>query len=118
MMMELLILKCPIRTKEIYSFSRRILLLRDQNLLLIIQQQNEKELFVEFKDEGIGIKKEHLKSIFEKFYRVPTGNVHDVKGFGLGLYYVKLIIEAHRGDISVKSTLGVGTSITIRLPFS
>ncbi len=86
--------------------------------LTISTWQNEKELFVEFKDEGIGIKKEHLKSIFEKFYRVPTGNVHDVKGFGLGLYYVKLIIEAHRGDISVKSTLGIGTSITIRLPFS
>lgn len=61
-------------------------------------------------DNGIGVEKEHLKFLFKKFYRVPTGNVHDVKGFGLGLNYVQIIIKAHGGKVFCKSELGVGST--------
>jgi two-component system phosphate regulon sensor histidine kinase PhoR len=79
---------------------------------------NSKEgICIEVKDNGIGIKKEDLNNIFDKFFRVHTGNRHDVKGFGLGLYYVKTIIEAHNGKVLVKSQVGKGTTFTVCLPF-
>lgn len=68
------------------------------------------------KDKGIGMTKEARKNIFDKFYRVHTGDVHDVKGFGLGLSYVKAIITAHKGQIDVKSELGKGSSFILVLP--
>lgn len=74
------------------------------------------EVVIRVTDNGIGIKKEDIRMIFDKFFRVSTGNVHDVKGFGLGLYYVKTIIESHGGRIHVKSQIGVGTTFTINLP--
>ena len=89
----------------------------DQPLDLYIRTWNEKErLCFSIRDTGQGIKKENVKKIFEKFYRVHTGNVHDVKGFGLGLAYVKKIINLHEGDIKCESELGKGTTFTIILP--
>ncbi len=71
-------------------------------------------LIAEIVDEGIGIPEESIPHIFERFYRVPTGNVHDVKGFGLGLHYVKEMVKAHNGKVEVKSKLGTGTTFTLK----
>jgi two-component system, OmpR family, phosphate regulon sensor histidine kinase PhoR len=67
-------------------------------------------------DQGIGIDKEHHKKVFQRFYRVPTGNIHNVKGFGLGLYYVKNIVQAHGWNIDLTSEEGINTSIIIDIP--
>ena len=89
----------------------------DQPIDIYIRTWNEKDrLCFSIRDTGLGIKKENVRKIFDKFYRVHTGNVHDVKGFGLGLAYVKKIITLHDGDIKCESELGKGTTFTISLP--
>jgi Signal transduction histidine kinase len=89
----------------------------DDDLVLNVKTWNESgKLLISIQDNGIGVKKENLKKIFDKFYRVHTGNRHDVKGFGLGLAYVKKIITDLKGTIRVESDLNVGTKFIIALP--
>ena len=78
-----------------------------------LSSSKNKKLDLSITDNGIGMQKEHLKHAFDKFYRVPTGNVHDVKGFGLGLFYVKKVCSAHHWKISLNSRPGVGTTVTL-----
>ena len=86
---------------------------------ITISSKNKKNgIEITVKDNGIGMTKDSLKNIFDKFYRVHTGNRHDVKGFGLGLSYVKALVTAHKGTISVESELNKGSSFKVFFPFN
>jgi two-component system phosphate regulon sensor histidine kinase PhoR len=76
------------------------------------------DLFIEISDKGIGIEKEYQHKVFRKFYRVPTGNLHDRKGFGIGLHYVKNIIKLHKGSIKLESSPGIGSTFFIKIPLA
>lgn len=85
-----------------------------ENLAINISTEtNDNMLTIRISDKGIGMTNDQLARIFEKFYRVPTGNVHDVKGFGLGLSYVKKMVELHGGQVAVQSKPGVGTTFEV-----
>jgi two-component system, OmpR family, phosphate regulon sensor histidine kinase PhoR len=84
----------------------------------ISTSNSDKGVFVVVADKGIGISSENHKHVFKKLFRVHTGNVHDVKGFGLGLFYVKTMVEAHGGFIRLNSEVGQGSSFEFFLPFN
>lgn len=88
---------------------------QDQLEIKITTHNTNKYMVIMIEDNGIGMSKETMKRVFEKFYRAHTGNVHNVKGFGLGMSYVKTVIDAHKGKIKVDSTLGKGTTFTIEM---
>jgi len=88
----------------------------DVPVIVVRTRDRNGSFLLEVRDNGIGIRKEDLRHVFERFYRVPTGNVHNVKGFGLGLHYVKQIAEAHQGHVDATSTPGRGSTFRLELP--
>ena len=106
-------------TNAIYNLIDNALKYRNSNRTLIVKVKTwnkGKLLYISVEDNGIGIKKSDLKLIFDRFYRATTGNRHDIKGFGLGLSYVKKIVAIHKGTISAESEFGIGTKFTITIP--
>jgi len=90
---------------------------KEDVLVKITTHSTKNNLVIRVEDNGIGMSKETIKNIFEKFYRAHTGNVHNVKGFGLGMSYVKTVLDAHKGKIKIDSVLGKGSIFTIEVPF-
>lgn len=86
-----------------------------QEAEIMIQCRQTETVTITVSDHGIGIPLDKQKHIFDKFYRVPTGNLHNVKGYGLGLFYVKSMVEKHGGTITVKSESGKGSTFTITI---
>ena len=104
-------------TNIIYNLMDNALKYSKEALILKVKTWNEKDkLVISIEDNGIGIKKNHLKRIFDKFYRIPTGSVHNVKGFGLGLAYVRKVVTDHKGAIRAESEPNIGTKFIISIP--
>ena len=87
-------------------------------VIKITTENTDNELIINIKDNGIGIAERDQKQVFNKFFRVHTGDVHNVKGFGLGLYYVKEMIEGHKGKIELKSRVGEGSEFKLVMPLA
>ena len=103
---------CPSETPEGGSVG----LVKNIGIMTYITNQSSDEPIIKIIDEGIGISKNAQKQIFNKFYREQKGNIHDVKGHGLGLAYVKEILDSHHGTVFVESEKGKGSTFTIKLP--
>ena len=105
-------------TNVIYNLLDNALKYTNEEPIISISSKSVKKgVVIKIKDNGIGVSKDDKKRIFEKFYRVPTGNIHTIKGFGLGLSYVKKIIDEHHGNISMESEIKKGSEFTIFLPY-
>jgi len=91
---------------------------KDNLLIKIATYNTNKFIGIRIEDNGIGMSKETVRRIFEKFYRAHTGNLHNVKGFGLGLSYVKTVVDAHDGKIKVDSVLGKGSAFNLEIPLA
>lgn len=103
-------------TNVVYNLLENALKYSKEPQINVVLQANEENLQLSIKDNGMGISEEFLPKIFDKFFRVPTGNVHNIKGYGLGLSYVKNVVERHNGTIEVNSRLGEGSTFIMRLP--
>lgn len=103
-------------TNILYNLLDNALKYCEDRASVVVKSWNSSgKLHLSVQDNGIGIASKHHKNIFDRFFRVPTGDIHNVKGFGLGLYYVKTVVEAHKGKIELKSALGEGSTFTIIL---
>lgn len=104
-------------TNMLFNLIDNAIKYRKEELTITVSTRNElNSIVLEIEDTGIGISKEYIAKVFNLFYRVPTGNLHDVKGFGLGLYYVKTICRKHRWNIQLHSEPGIGSKFVITIP--